>query len=107
MANKDSISSLGPQSSPLVAFVVAESALAIGLVHVIHQSLATMNRSLKSGLVLSVSLMESAIEITSMKVYILSIPIIAVFLLSVYNGIYPVSADSEIVVHFMGRAFAS
>lgn len=70
MANKESIASslVSPQSSPLVAFVVAESALAIRLVQIVHQSLAAMNRSLKSGLVLSVSLMESAVEIASMKV---------------------------------------
>ena len=74
LANKDSItsSSLKAQSNPLVAFVVAESALAMNLVHIIHQSLATMNRSLKSGLVLSVSLMESAIEITLMKVCVIA-----------------------------------
>lgn len=70
--NKDNLASslLNANSSPLAAFVIAESALAIRLVNTVHQSLAAMNRSLKSGLALSVSLMESAVEIASMKVRI-------------------------------------
>lgn len=56
------------QSNPLAAFVLAESALAVRLIHIVHHCLAAINRSLKSGLPLSVSLMESAIDISSFKV---------------------------------------
>ncbi|KAI9564905.1 hypothetical protein GHT06_008646 [Daphnia sinensis] len=69
LTNKDLISSISEnvQSSPLAAFVLAESALAVRLIHIVHQCLAAINRSLKSGLPLSVSLMESAIDISSLK----------------------------------------
>lgn len=56
--------------------MLAESTLAIRLVQIVHQSLAGINRSLKSGLPLSVSLMESAIEIASMKVRLKDEPIV-------------------------------
>lgn len=68
--NKDNLTSslLNAQSSPLAAFVVAESALAVRLIHTVHQSLSAMNKSLKSGMTLSVTLLESAVDIASMKV---------------------------------------
>jgi hypothetical protein len=67
---KDSVSSslTDVPSSPLAAFVAAENTLALRLIQTVHQSLAAMNRFLKSGMPLPFSLMESAVEITLMKV---------------------------------------
>jgi hypothetical protein len=66
---KDSISSsTSVPSNPLAAFIAAESSLALRLIQTVHQSLAAMNRFLKSGMPLPFSLMESASEITLMKV---------------------------------------
>ena len=54
--------------TPLNAFIVAESSLAIRLVRIIHQSLLTINRSLKANAPLGLSLTETALEIATMKV---------------------------------------
>ena len=57
------------KQKPLTAFVIAESALAVRLVNIIHQTLSQINRSLKSNTPLQVSLMETALDIANLKVW--------------------------------------
>ncbi len=54
--------------SPLTAFVMAETALAVQLVQIIHNDLLIINRSLKSNSPLPVHLMQSAADIAILKV---------------------------------------
>lgn len=54
--------------NPLTAFVIAETALAVRLVQMIHSDLLITNRSLKSNSPLPVALMQSAADIAMLKV---------------------------------------
>ena len=57
--------------SPLTAFVMAETNLAVEIVQKIHNDLLIVNRSLKSNSPLPVHLMQSAADIANLKVQLL------------------------------------
>ncbi len=62
--------SIEPDSgwNPLTTFIFAESTLAVTTVQAVHQSLAGLNRTLKSNITLSSSQLELALDLINLNV---------------------------------------